>query len=429
MKSNRTAKHVVFISYDAFSQDNFNKAKKLPNLSRLIKNGIYTSNLNSVYPTLTYVVHSTLVTGVYPNKHGVIHNNPFQPFIEEKNQEWYWFRDNIKAPTIYDAIKDAKMTTAGIMWPVTGKSSIKHNLPEIVAINDENQMLKIVKNGSPLFTISMGLKYGKTLQGIKQPYLDNFSTLCAMDTIKNHRPNLLLLHLIDLDDAKHRNGTDSKEVDEVLVRMDKRIGRIIKSANDAGIYDDTVFIVSGDHGQIDINYKVHLNNLLKENNLIYEESGELKWRAYLQTGGGSAYLHIKDNDKEAERIALGILNEAMILGKYGIDRIITREELDNLHVHKSINYMVEAKVGYSFEESLSDIIIKDLKKLDIKHATHGYLPEKDNYKCNLIISGNIIKSDYEIGSVNMVDIAPTIAKMLGVEFPNCDGRSLDEIFL
>lgn len=429
MKSNRTAKHVVFISYDAFSQDNFNKAKKLPNLSKLIKNGIYTSNLNSVYPTLTYVVHSTLVTGVYPDKHGVIHNTPFQPFIEEKNQEWYWFRDNIKAPTIYDAIKDAKMTTAGIMWPVTGKSSIKYNLPEIVAINDENQMLKIVKNGSPLFTIAMGLKYGKTLQGINQPYLDNFSTLSAMDTIKNKRPNLLLLHLIDLDDSKHNYGTDSKEVDAVIKRMDKRIGGIIKSVEDAGIYDDTVFIISGDHGQINVNYKVHLNNLLKENSLIYEENGELKWRAYLQTGGGSAYLHIKDNDKEAERLALEILYESMNSGKYGIERIIAREELEGLHVHESIKYMVEAKVTYSFEESLSAVTIEDLKKQGIKHANHGYLPDKDNYKCNLVISGNIIKSDHEIGRVNMVDIAPTIGRILGVDFPNSDGRALEEIFV
>lgn len=424
----KTAKHVIFISYDAFSEDNWEMAKKLPNLSKLIDNGAYTSKLKSIYPTLTYVIHATYITGVYPNKHGIVHNNPFQPFIEEKNQEWYWFRDKVNAPTIYDAVKENKMKAAGILWPVTGKSSIKYNIPEIRAINDENQVFKLLKNGSPLYTINMAVKYGKALRGIEQPYLDNFSTLCAADTIKKKVPNLLLLHLIDLDDTKHKNGIDSPEIQKTIKRMDNRLGHIMEAVKEARIEKDTVFVISGDHGQINVDYKVHLNNLLKDGNLIHEEDGQMSWRAYLQTTGGSAYLHIKKGDQEAKNKALQILEAAKKSGKYGIEKIFTRRELDKLHVHKSAPYMIEAQRGYSFEEALSAETIKDLGQKGIKYATHGYLPDKDTYRTNLIISGDIIKNGYEIDNAEMIDIAPTIAKILNIDFPSADGRVLEEIF-
>ncbi len=424
----KTAKHVIFISYDAFSEDNWEKAKSLPNLSKLIKKGAYTNKLRSVYPTLTYVIHTTYVTGLYPDKHGISHNNPLQPFIPDKSKEWYWFRKSVKAPTIYDLAKEKGLRVASILWPVTGKASIKYNLPEVVAINKENQVLKMIKNGSPFYVLSMALKYKKVLKGIDQPYLDNFSTLLAMDTIKNKKPNLLMLHLIDLDDTKHKTGTDSKEVDQTLKRMDERLGGIIKAVKDAGIEEDTVFVISGDHGQINVDYRVYLNNLLLENNLIYEENGQWKWRAYLQSTGGSAYLHLKEGDKEAESLAIRILNEAKETGEYGIEKIYTRKDLDNLRVHRNIPYMIEAKKGYSFEDYISFRTLEDLNQKKIRFATHGYHPDKDNYSCNLIISGDIIKDNYSLGQVEMVDIAPTIASILGIDLANTDGRVLEDIF-
>lgn len=420
------ARHVFVISYDGFSEDNWEMAKGLPNMSRLLAKGAFCTSLRSVYPSLTYVVHSTMVTGVYPNRHGVTHNNPFQPFVAEKNQRWHWFRDSIKVPTIYDAAKKASMRTAGILWPVTGKASIRYNIPEIAAINGENQALKVLKNGSPLFTAGMELKYGRVRRGIEEPYLDDFSTLCTTDTIRRKRPHLMLVHLIDLDDAKHRYGTDSPEVHAAIKRMDKRLGDIMEAAEQAGIEKDTVFIVVGDHGHLDVRYKVHLNNLLKEHGLIDSESKY--WRAYFQSAGGSAYLHIKEEDKEAEKLAVEILQNAMKEDKYGIESSYSRDELDGLHVDKAARYMVEARKGYSFEDSITDATIDDLEGKGIRYATHGYSPDKDNYRCNLIISGEKIRSGYQLGNIEMVDLAPTISKILGIPFTDCDGRSLDEIF-
>lgn len=422
------AKHLIVISYDAFSNDNWEMARKLPNLSKLIENGVYSTNLKSIYPTLTYAVHSTMVTGVYTDKHGIYHNNPFQPFINPKDQNWFWFRKNIKVPTIYDAVKENGMKTASLLWPVTGKASINYNLPEIKAIKNENQALKILKNGTPFFCINMQLKYGSMLKGIEQPYLDDFTTKCAIDTIIKKKPNLLLMHLIELDDTKHKYGTDSKEIQEAIIRMDNRLGEIIGAVEKSGIMESTVFLIVGDHGQINVRYKVRLNQLFKEQGLIYEEDGELKWRAYLQSTGGSAYLHVRENDTGAKETALKIIKNAMKQECYGIESLYTRTELDAYHIDSSAYYMLEAKAGYSFDDTLDEEVIIDLEEQGIKYATHGYSPDKPEYKCNLVISGQCIKNEYELENAEMVDIAPTIADILGINFYNCDGKSLKEIF-
>lgn len=429
MKKSRTQKYLIVISYDAFSRDDWQLASSLPNLSELIKHGSYSNQLTSIYPSLTYAVHATMVTGMYPDKHKVFHNNPYQPFVEEKQQHWFWYRKDIKAPTIYDEIKKYGMKSAGILWPTTGKASIHYNIPEIRAIGRENQALKILKNGSSIYSLLMELKFGKYRKGISQPYLDDFSTMCAVDTIKTKKPNLMLLHLIDLDDAKHEAGIDSEEVKVAVVRMDKRIGYLVQATKDAGIYEQTTFLVIGDHSQMNVRYKVRLNKLLQDNGLIYEENGVLKWRAYIQGGGGSAYLHIKPGDIEAERIALELLNHALVEAEYGIEAIYSKEDLKAYHVAEDFSYMIEAKQGYCFDDRLDALVVQDLKEKNQRYATHGYAPDKPRYLSNVIISGAGIKSNYDIGSARMIDIAPTMAKILEIDFPECDGRALNGIFL
>ncbi|MEK5466263.1 ectonucleotide pyrophosphatase/phosphodiesterase [Paenibacillus sp. FSL R7-0210] len=422
------AKHLIVISYDAFSEDHWEMASRLPNLSKLITSGACSNRLRSVYPTLTYVVHTTIATGVYPDKHGIYHNNPLQPFVPEEEQRWFWFREVVQVPTIYDAARKAGLSTAGLLWPVSGKSSIQYNIPEIRALKGENQALKILRSGSPLYCARLELKYGRIRQGITQPQLDNFTTKCAADTIKRKKPNLLLMHLIDLDDTKHMYGTDSGEVDDVILRMDNRLGEIMQAVEDAGIREETVIMVLGDHGQFNVRYKVHLNNLLQAKGLIYDKDGVMHWRAYFQSGGGSAYLHVQPGDEEALRLALAAVDEYRRDGAPGIESVYTEETLKQLHASPVAKVMLEAQRGYSFDEALADTLVTDLQAEGIRYATHGYSPDASGYRCNLVIAGAGIKQGYPIGDLEMVDIAPTMGRILGIEFGPGDGRVLEEIF-
>lgn len=237
-----------------------------------------------------------------------------------------------------------------------------------------------------------------------------------------------MLHLIDLDDAKHQYGTDSEEVRQVILRMDNRLGEIMQAVEESGIKDDTVIMVLGDHGQFNVRYKVHLNKLLQDKGLIYEESGERKWRAYFQCGGGSAYLHIRPGDAEAEQLALEAVKEYMEDAASGVEEVYSRDKLDSLHASPVTSFMLEARKGYSFDESIDQPLLVDLEAHGIRYATHGYSPDKDGYRCNIVVSGRQIRHDYAFGPLEMVDIAPTMGRILGVEFSHGDGRVLEEIF-
>ncbi|WKY44959.1 ectonucleotide pyrophosphatase/phosphodiesterase [Eubacteriaceae bacterium ES2] len=423
----KKAKHLIVISYDAFSEDNWERAKKLPNLKRLIDNGSSTSRLKSIYPTLTYVVHTTMLTGTYPNQHGIYHNNPCQPFVAENDQAWFWYKSEIKRPAIYDLVKENGLKSAGILWPVTGKAAINYNLPEIRAIGRENQLFKILRNGSPLYCVEMEKKFGSLRRGIEEPYLDDFSTACAVDTIKRKMPNLLLVHLIDLDDAKHRFGTQSREVEEAIIRMDGRIGEMIEAVEAAGIINQTSFVVIGDHGQMDVTQKVGLNVLLKEKGLITEKKGKLSWQAYAQSCGGAAYIYIKNQDPTITRAVKDLIDQAITDGQCGIEKCFDEVDMARFHTAApNAAMMVEARVGTAFSDSLEGPIVYNLGEK--KYATHGYDPNKVGYRCNFVAAGPGIKKNFELDEIQMVDIAPSMAQMLGLSFYECDGGAIKEIF-
>ncbi len=428
--------YLIVISYDAFSKDNWVVASQKPNIAKLIANGASTNKVKSVYPTLTYVIHSSYVTGMYPKTHRVYHNNPLQPFVPEKDQDWYWFRKDIQSPTVFEAARKANLTTASILWPVTGRAAaIKYNIPEVRAVRGENQMFKVLANGSPLFSIAMEIKYGKHRKGIEQPYLDDFTTLCAIDTILKKTPNLLFLHLIELDEMKHLNGTKGPHIEEVIDRMDRRIGRIMQAVKKRGIEDKTTFLIVGDHGQLDVRYKINLNTLLKEHGLIYDEDPvygqppRKNWHAYVQGAGGAAYVHFRPNEPESRELAMRLIHEFAENEANGIEAIYERAQLKALHVDDRFDFMLEAKEGYAFEDNDEGDLIVDLHAQGKVYATHGYSPEKLDYTSNLIISGPHIKKGFQIGNTCVIDIAPTISSILNIPFHECDGRALKDIFI
>ncbi|MDD2294718.1 MAG: ectonucleotide pyrophosphatase/phosphodiesterase [Eubacteriales bacterium] len=419
---------LILLSYDAFSQDHWEEAAVLPNMARLIREGAHCTNLRSVYPTLTYAVHTTMVTGVSPGKHGIVHNNPLQPFVPEALQDWYWYRDAIRVPTLYDAAQDAGLITAGILWPVTGKASITYNLPEVKAVRGENQILKVLRNGSPFFCLDMAWRFGRVRNGHGQPELDDFSTLCAVDTICRKRPDLLLLHLIELDDAKHAHGIAGPQIRQAILRMDRRIGQILDALEQAGLRDTATVMILGDHGQLDIHKKVRLNNLLVRAGLLDPRKEQRFWRAYCQSTKGSAYLHVQPGDAEAEKTALEVLSQAAEEPSFGIEKIYGPDEVDVLAEEGTARYWIECIKGYGVSESIGSPDVIDLDARGETYAAHGYGPDKEGYRCCFLMAGPSIRRAYEISSMEMTDIAPIAANVLGLKMSGLEGRIPEGIF-
>lgn len=116
---------------------------KLPRLRRLAADGTYARGVRGVLPTVTYPSHTTIVTGVSPVRHGILHNHPFDPY--GKNHDgWYWYAEDIKVPTLWDVAAQAGWATASIDWPVTVGANIRYNIAQYWRANtpDDYKLLR-----------------------------------------------------------------------------------------------------------------------------------------------------------------------------------------------------------------------------------------------------------------------------------------------
>ena len=401
-------KYVIVISFDAVSEEDLEFLSKQPNFSKLIKNGALIKNVESVYPSLTYPAHATIVTGKYPKNHGVINNTVLD--FKNDNPDWYWYRKYIKGDTIFDLAEKSGMKTCSILWPVTARSKITYNMPEIFCTKRyDNQILKSALAGSKIYQVNMNKRFGYLRQGMEEPYLDNFATEVAKKTIRELKPNLILLHLIDSDSQKHKYGIENKKVIESLKRHDERLGEIIESLKLAGIYEDSTIIALGDHSQINVN-----GNRNKS------------YKAIAKSCDGSSYIYLKNkNDVETRKKVRDILNE--LKNKYSnvIEEVYNNEEIKNLGADINASFMIEAKRGYYF---IDDFLGEAIEVIDesskIKHklrASHGYLPSRDNYKTFFIAYGKTIKKGVVLEKGKLINHGPTIAKILDIDLRDCDG--------
>ena len=427
-------KHVIVISFDAVSKEDLDFLSKLPNFSKLIKEGSLIKNVESIYPSLTYPAHATIVTGKYPKNHGVINNTILD--FKSYNPDWYWYRKYIKGDTIFDLAEENGMKTCSILWPVTARSKITYNMPEICCTKKyDNQAVKSALAGSIFYQLSMNKRFGYLRSGIDQPYLDNFAMEVAKKTIRELKPNLLLLHLVDVDSQKHKYGVKSQQIIEALKRHDDRLGEIVEVLKISGIYNDSTIIALGDHSQIDVSSVIRLNSILVENNLIEVKNNKVKsYKAIAKSCDGSSYIYLKNkNDKDIINKLKEILNNLKNQKDSPIEEIYSNDSISNLGADRDAIFMVEAREGYYFIDDLFGKTIEELsqdKSFKIKHkimAAHGYLPTKDNYKTFFIASGKGIKSGIVLENGKLINHGPTIAKILGIDLKDADGMAEEKI--
>src|SRR5215510_6730368 len=122
---------VILISIDGLMPDQLLKPGhydlKIPNLQRLLAEGTSATGVKGVLPTVTYPSHTTMITGVSPAKHNILANTPFDP-LGKNHDGWYWYAEDIKVATLWDAAHKAGMTTGNVEWPVSVGAPIDFNI-------------------------------------------------------------------------------------------------------------------------------------------------------------------------------------------------------------------------------------------------------------------------------------------------------------
>ncbi len=208
------ARHVIVIGVDGLSPDGIINATT-PVIDQLIKEGSHTLNARGVLPTSSSTNWASMVSGAGPEQHGITSNG--------------WERDDHTLPAV-----------------TTGLEKI---FPTIFSV---------IKNQKPDLKMAAIYDWGGFGRLIERSILDydqhgedeDITAQLAIDYIKSEQPHFLFVHLDHVDHAGHHYGHKTPDYYKSVTKADKLIGDIIQASRDAGLFEETIFIVSADHGGI-----------------------------------------------------------------------------------------------------------------------------------------------------------------------------------
>ncbi len=433
------AERMMIISLDAVGSRDLEYMGSLPNFKKIREKSAYCDHVRSVYPSITYPAHCSIVTGQKPEKHGVINNIRVQPRRNGK-EDWHWQRKYVKTETIYDLARKKGMTTAALLWPVTAQSRIKYCVPEIFPNRDwQNQVMISAVSGPIVYQIDLLGKFGHLLDGLNQPNLDNFVTEAAEYTIRKYNPELFLIHLTDVDTHRHRCGLDAPQVKEAMRRHDERLGRFLSALEETGDMEKTTVVVLGDHCQIATHTAVFPNYYLKQAGLLrVSDDGKIAdYDFYAQHCDGCCYIYAsrktlkifkKAKNQQRDDLMKRLRAALQQIPLEMISRIITRKEAKALGADGNCVCMLEAQQGYYFQNGFE----KPYEKVEnmtahAMHATHGYLPDLPDYETFFMMSGRGVAEGNVAEKMCLWDEGPTLAAILGVSLGETDGEVKKEL--
>ncbi len=402
----RRDRHVVMISIDGFPAYALKDPSiPVPNLRKLAAQGAFAEGMETVNPAVTWPNHTTMVTGVRPSRHGVLFNGlpvrseggipvRVDPFADKTVL--------VQATTLYDIAHKAGLTTGEIDWvAILNAPTITYSFGEFPKADAQCVKELIAAKAVTEQEVTDFRKFNIVFR-------DEIWTRAGEHMIEAHKPNLLLFHLLATDSAQHQYGARSLGGNTALALADARVGRLLESLKKAGIADSTTVIVVSDHGFHTYNQTIRAADRLP---------AELQNDVFVVPEGGTAMVYIR----AARRAELAAkVREVFATSGNGIASVIGPEDFAKLGYpdptknDRMADLVLSAAPGYSFGG----------KSASTTGGAHGYLSSEAEMNALLIISGAGVKSGVNLGKVKNIDVAPTAARLLGLEMPGVEGSAL-----
>ena len=419
---------VILISIDGLMPDQLlNPAHydlKIPNLQRLLAEGTSATGVKGVLPTVTYPSHTTMITGAPPAKHNILANTPFDP-LSKNHDGWYWYAEDIKVETLWDAARKSGMTTGNVEWPVSVGAPIDFNIVQYWRA----ELPEDVKVIRALSTPGL-LTEAEKIIGARYPNGNDYSIAAderrsAFDTfiIERKRPRFMTIYFSGLDDVQHETMPGSAESRAALEVIDGLVGRVRSAAESIG-GDHAIVCVVSDHGFARTDKELHLNSALRDAGLIrLDDAGKVSaWEANSWNSSGGLGAIVLRNPQDASvcdrvRAVLQKFNDDTARP---IHRILEGAEARTTGGFPSATFVVGLRPPFRTGGDLRGPFIRDGKS----RGGHGYLPDLPEMNSSFVIAGREIPAGRALGIIDMRDIAPTLAGVLGLELPSAEGRNL-----
>lgn len=328
-------KHVIILDIVGLESSHLS-SNVIPNIANIANEG-ESFKMEPVFPAVTCTVQASLLSGQYPNKHGIISNG-----LYDKNNYtvsfWEQSSSLVQSERIWDIAKrqnNSSFKTAVLF----GQNTMYCKADVVITprpLHMEEGMIMWCYSKPLGYYEALKQKYGEfnlaTYWGPLASYKSSkWIVQAACDTLENERPNLMFTYIPHLDYSVQRFGKNSNEVREDLKRADYLVGQVIQKTIDLGIKDDTRFIIFSEYGFNDVHSQIPLNRKLREAGLLSVRT--INDREYIDFELSKAFAmvdhqiaHVYINDGYTEEIKRVLENIE------GIERVLSTEDKKTLNI-------------------------------------------------------------------------------------------------
>jgi len=414
---------VVVISLDGFPAYALQDPRlPIPTLRELAREGVAAASMQPINPTVTWPNHTSIVTGVDASEHHVLFNGLLtRPTdgVRPTSEPW---RDKdllVHAPTIYDLAYQAGLTTAQVDWvAIFGAKTITWQFPELPNPDGPIEREMIAEG-------IVDADQLRTFENSSQAWQDGVWTAAALKILKEHQPNLLLVHLLTVDDLNHEYGPMSSASLTAMALVDSYVKQVVDLLKTSGLSEKTTLMIVSDHGFRSVKHKIHPNILLREKGLVTSTADGAKGDAWVLATGGTAMVYVTNPRKKA---SLTPELRSILSSAEGIDRVYDVDELAKLGLpvpsasDQGPDLVLAAKPDYMFGNEAEGKYLTPAAG-----GTHGYLNTDPQMQAIFIAWGAGIPKGVHLNKISNLDIAPTIATLLGIDMKTAKGIPIEAV--
>jgi len=419
----RKDRMVVVVSLDGFPAYALDDPRlPVPTLRRLAREGVIADSMRPINPTVTWPNHTAIVTGVDASEHHVLFNGLLSRPADGTlpiSEPWRDKSLMVHAPTIYDLASEAGLTTAQVDWvAIYGAKTITWQFPELPNPDGPIERQMITEGTVTADEL-------RAFEDSSQAWQDQMWTHAALKILKEHQPNLLLFHLLTVDDMNHQYGPMTPASLTAIALVDGYVKQVVDLLESSGLKQRTTLMVVSDHGFRRIDHKIHPNVLLREKGLVKGTGTGASGDAWVMSTGGTAMVYITDRSRA---LVLATEIRRTLTSAEGIDRIYGVEEFSDLGLplpsvsNQGPDLVLAAKPGYSFgNESSGDYVTA------ASGGTHGYINSDPKMQSIFLAWGAGVPAGIRLKSISNLDVAPTIAAILGLQMRDVKGKPIEAI--
>jgi predicted AlkP superfamily pyrophosphatase or phosphodiesterase len=368
---------LILISFDGYRADYIARGLS-PNLAALAKDGVQAQALRPAFPTLTFPNHYTIVTGLYPDHHGIVNNRMVDPATGKRFV--YNDRSTISDPSwwggepLWVSAERQGKHTATMFWPGSDV--------EIAGVRPEHWL---------------------PFDGKMTPGARVDQALAWLDLPPGQRPDFMTLYFEQADHEAHQHGPDAKEVDAALREIDAALGRLLDGLRQRHLYDTANIVIVSDHGETPSGPdKVELLD-----SFVNLADIEL-----INTGVLAAFAPKAGHDAEVERA---------VLRPHDHVRCWRKSEVPP-RLHYGTNPRIPPLLCLADDGWL--IFTREFMNRPNRHISigeHGYDNADPNMRALFVAHGPAFRRDLTVPEFNNVDVYPLLAHVLGIKAQPSDG--------